>query len=56
MVKLRGGTGGDFFSRPTSESATVRDIYAKKDLGEAQGTFNMTVTPMDAVLLKMTPM
>ena len=43
---------GDFYSGPDTNTASVRDIYAKSDLGNFTGHFNATVAPMDALLLK----
>ena len=45
-------TAGDFFSGPDTSTASVRDVYAKRNLGNFTDTFNMTVPPMDALLLK----
>ena len=52
--KLRAMVAGDFFcgSMDTS-TASVRDIYAKRDLGNFTHMFNATVPPMDALLLKL---
>ena len=45
---------GDFFSGPMgSNTASVRDIYEKRDLGNFTRMFNATVPPMDAMLLKL---
>ena len=52
VVKLSGNTGGDFYSGPTGETAAIRDLYARKDLGHFSGTFNVSVPPMDGKMYK----
>lgn len=51
-----GIAAGDFFSGPmdsTCNTASVRDIYEKRDLGNLTHMFNATVPPKDAMLLKL---
>lgn len=35
-------------------AASIRDVYDQRELGTFRGTFNATVPPMDARLLKVT--
>ena len=57
----RGSAGTDIsvswedLAYPAHLSATVRDLWAKKDLGKSTGTFSATVPPHAVVMLRITP-
>lgn len=40
---------------PTGTKATVRDLYARKDLGSATDSLTATVAPEDCAALRITP-
>ncbi len=57
----RGSAGADIsvswedLGYPAHVSATVRDLWAKKDLGKSTGAFSATVSPHAVVMLRVTP-
>jgi len=46
--------GGDFYPAQF-DSATIRDLYNKQNLGQHTGTFNVSIPAQDAVIYKFTP-
>ena len=49
------GAGADFFPAQFTSMA-VRDLYGRVDLGTFNSTFTVVVPPLDAVIVKMTPL
>jgi len=60
-IELDFGTFGDdpddedFYPAGPWKHVLVRDLYARKDLGKFSVKFNMTVLPLDAAILRITP-
>jgi len=46
----------DFFPAGPWKEVKIRDLYARKDLGSFSNSFQLKVPPMDAAILKITPL
>ena len=53
-VTLSGDTDGDFYSGSNGTHAHVRDVFAKRDLGNFTATFTTPVAPTDGRLFRLT--
>ena len=54
-VRLSGDTDGDFYAGPTNTTtASVRDVFAQRELGRFTGAFSATVPPMDGAIFRVT--
>jgi alpha-galactosidase len=51
-ISLSGDTDGDFYSGPNTTTASVRDVFERRELGNISGHFTAVVPPMDGKLFR----